>query len=616
MTDRILIASTSPLMTSILTKAAKEKGYEVLQAKDGCEALQCILTQRPEVVIAQQDIPGIDGYGISRLVKNNEEIKNTIVILCSTDDSGVHSFWRKHVKCDGFYIPTIENIDAIFTTISRLLIAQRANTGLEAIASSDKELDLNAYMKYMYKAFDYEIANLYYTDAAFSNLERIYKIGSIGEIFIKNLRGVYSYEMAAVIINGIELFEFYDKNSKIPDDELNEFIHTSRKDFEVTVSERKDYKWNKNFRTLKFEKQIEHTKIKNYELFTPKVGFDVPVTVHIATIKEQGLDPRAYERMEFFINAFAKIINIAIQYNKAKSDSLLLRQSFSRMLPDKIINQIVDQSNTAVTNSSEKRKVAVMICDIRKFTTISEGNKPEDLVYFLNSQYFTPLCRIIKENGGTTDKFMGDAIMSLFGAPESYIDNCDRVCTAAINSVKQLALIDTSNIVLPEGYKFNVGFGIHYGEMISGFVHSEDKIEYTVIGDNVNLASRVEGLTKQYGVHIIITEDVRKDLHNQYNLRYLDRVVVKGKSEPVKIYELRSAEEVYSKDFLDLYNKGMNQYLMGNWNTAIGYLEKALVLSPDDGPTTFTLSRCKNYLEGINLDQWDSEKHAYIPSSK
>lgn len=615
MTKKILIASASSLLVSIFSKAAKDRGFDVLVVKDGSEAIQCVLTERPNCVIVDRKLPVIDGYGISRLIKNNIEMKHIVVIICSAENNSVHSFWRLRVKCDGFYVPSVDNIDNIFTNIDKLLIAQETGEDFEEIVS-DKELELSGYMEYMYKSLNHELTNLYYTDTVFDSLDRIYKIGSVGESFVKNLRGVFGYDLAAVLINGIELYEFYDKNTKLSDKELNEFVHTARKDFENSVKERKDYKWNKNVRVLKFEKEIDSAKIKNYEVFTPAVNFEIPVTVHVATVKEQAMTPKIYENLKFFINAYAKIVNLAIQFNKAKSDSMLLRQSFSRMLPDKIINQIVDQSNTAVTNSSEKRKVAVMICDIRKFTTLSEGNKPEDLVYFLNSQYFTPLCRIIKENGGTTDKFMGDAIMSLFGAPESYMDNCDRVCTAAINMVKQLEQVDTSGIVLPADYKFNVGFGIHYGEMISGFVHSEDKIEYTVIGDNVNLASRVEGLTKQYGVHIIITEDVRKDLHNEYNLRYLDNVVVKGKSEPVKIYELRSKVEVYPQDFLAEYNKGMNQYIMGNWNTAIAYFEKALQILPGDGPSNFTIERCRNYLNGLNLDQWDSVKHAYIPSSK
>ena len=221
--------------------------------------------------------------------------------------------------------------------------------------------------------------------------------------------------------------------------------------------------------------------------------------------------------------------------------------------------------------------------------------------------------KIIIKHGGTIDKFMGDAIMALFGAPESYIYNGNRAANAALEMTEAIKEIDTSLLNL-DGNSFKVGIGINYGSPIAGTIGSEEKKEYTVIGDDVNIASRVESLTKLYGTEILITESVKKDIDSvleaekektllkteeasiPHLIRHIDNVKVKGKSKAVKLYEINTNVNKYSDFFLENYQKGLNQYEMGNFKTAEEYFQKAYSENSCDNAASVMLKRCKEFL--------------------
>ena len=318
--------------------------------------------------------------------------------------------------------------------------------------------------------------------------------------------------------------------------------------------------------------------------------------------KTEIFNNRAKERLLYIINIYEKLLRHSIEYGKALYSEQKMKQSFSHFLPPKIIEGIISGASSITASVGEKRKVAILICDIRSFTTISEINEPEKVVEFLN-QYFSIMGKIIRDNGGTIDKFMGDAIMALFGAPESYEDNGNRAANAALGMRQALKDLKI-DLKMPEGYSFEIGTGIHYGNTIVGSIGSEEKKEYTVIGDNVNIASRIEGLTKIYGTPIIITDSVKEDLTDGQYTRHLDTVKVKGKSVPVAIYELAERDKKEDEEFLDNYQKAMNQYLIGNFSRAIDYFEKALARKSEDKASKVLLERCKNFL--VNKpDNWD-----------
>ena len=253
--------------------------------------------------------------------------------------------------------------------------------------------------------------------------------------------------------------------------------------------------------------------------------------------------------------------------------------------------------------------MAILFSDIRSFTSISELNKPETIVAFLN-RYFTTMCTIIKKHGGTVDKFIGDAIMALFGAPVSYEDNSRRAVAAAYEMREALEKVPLEDLILPPGMKFNIGIGIHYGDVIVGSIGSDDKTDYSVIGDNVNLASRMEGLTKNYGSMILVTEAVKKDIYTSCNnednfvFRYLDDVKVKGKEKAVPIFGIDRNQEEFSEEYRDCYIKGFELYKQGTFTLAKQYFDKALIEVPEDKAALLMQERCIEFIQNPP-ENWD-----------
>lgn len=290
-----------------------------------------------------------------------------------------------------------------------------------------------------------------------------------------------------------------------------------------------------------------------------------------------------------------------------------IRKAFSMFVPEQVIDSYVagvseDDSEESKQAIGEKRPVAILFSDIRSFTNISECNKPEIMIDFLN-RYFTIMCNIIKKHGGTIDKFIGDAIMALFGAPVSYEDNTRRAVAAAYEMREALPSVPMGDLILPEGMKFDIGIGINYGDVTVGSLGSDDRKSYTVIGDSVNLASRLEGLTKTYGTKILISDSVKKDIEEtadekEFVFRYLDDVRVKGKSMPVPIYSIDKSLDEYSPFYRDCYQKGFTLYKQGIFNLAKEYFEKCLKEVKKDKASELMLSRCDDFIANPP-ENWD-----------
>ncbi len=217
---------------------------------------------------------------------------------------------------------------------------------------------------------------------------------------------------------------------------------------------------------------------------------------------------------------------------------------------------------------AENRIMTVLFPDVRGFTTISEGLEPAELSNLMNA-ILTPLTGVIHDNRGTIDKYMGDAIMAFWGAPLEDKDHARHAMQAGYDMIERLQAL--KHEFKKRGWpEINVGVGINTGEMSVGNRDSEFRIAYTVLGDTVNLGSRLEGLTKNYGVDIIVSETTKNSVA-EYIFMQLDKVRVKGKNEPVTIYqpiarvEGISPEEEYE---LDEYGRALKHYYRQEWGIA------------------------------------------------
>lgn len=281
-----------------------------------------------------------------------------------------------------------------------------------------------------------------------------------------------------------------------------------------------------------------------------------------------------------------------------------LRSTFSKYVSPAIVDEILEDP-TNIELGGTKKDISVFFSDIRGFTTISEKLDPRALSDLLNS-YLTPMTDIVFENKGTLDKYMGDAVMAFFGAPISQKSHPADACNAALDSIEKLWELQKQ--YKEEGLPvIDIGIGINTGECSVGNMGSESVRSYTVMGDAVNLGSRLEGINKQYGTRIIISEFTYERVKNDFTIREIDVVRVKGKLLPVKIYELvgRGKMEQVTLDHLSKFEEAYQQYHDRDFESAMKTFGEAMAIRPDDKCCELYIDRCKDYLETPPPEDWD-----------
>lgn len=210
-----------------------------------------------------------------------------------------------------------------------------------------------------------------------------------------------------------------------------------------------------------------------------------------------------------------------------------LKNVFSKYASREVVDEILKNPGQVKLGGQEK-EITVFFSDIRGFTTWSEKTTPQKLVNILN-RYFTAMSAEVLENGGVLDKYIGDAIMAFWGAPMDDVNQADKAMKAAVGMVQKLALFNQE--LAAEGEpEINIGIGLYTGPAIVGNVGSDQRFNYTAIGDTVNVASRLEGLTKEFKVKIVIGETTKNKIQDKYNFKFLGSVAVKGRNEPINIY--------------------------------------------------------------------------------
>jgi adenylate cyclase len=283
-----------------------------------------------------------------------------------------------------------------------------------------------------------------------------------------------------------------------------------------------------------------------------------------------------------------------------------LRGALSQYLSPDVMHEVAANPE-AVRLGGEKREMTVLFSDLRGFTSYSESIDPEELVHLLN-QYLTEMTDVIFHHRGTVDKYMGDAIMAFWGAPRPQPDHAAQACSTALNMMHELRKLNARWI--EEGRApLDIGVGINTGPMTVGNMGSEKRLDYTVMGDSVNLASRLEGLNKEYGTNIIISENTLQAVgRDAYVTRFLDLVVVKGRSEPVIVYEVMGLPGDIQGDqakALAAYEAAHEAYRGRDWLAAAARFQEALQLMPNDGPAALYLERCEALMADPPPADWD-----------
>ncbi|HYE93345.1 MAG TPA: adenylate/guanylate cyclase domain-containing protein, partial [Terriglobales bacterium] len=272
-----------------------------------------------------------------------------------------------------------------------------------------------------------------------------------------------------------------------------------------------------------------------------------------------------------------------------------LRDAFSRYLAPDVVEALVAQPGR-LTLGGETREVTVMFADVAGFTTLAEGRDPGEVVLLMN-ECFEQLTGVIQRHGGTVDKFIGDAVMAFWNAPVAQADHAARALVAARELLEAVARVNAgwSERNLP---KLGMRVGLATGQAVVGNVGSQTKFNYTVMGDTVNLASRVEGAAKVYGTaSLVVDATVAAAGANAIPVRELDRLRVKGRGEAVTVFEvLTGAPDDFARaEAMRAYAKGLEAYRACAFAEAEAQFDAALKLVPDDGPSLEMKARCREY---------------------
>ena len=252
-------------------------------------------------------------------------------------------------------------------------------------------------------------------------------------------------------------------------------------------------------------------------------------------------------------------------------------------------------------------EATVMFTDVRGFTTITEEYGAQGTVSFLND-YFTMMVDCITREGGMLDKFIGDAIMACFGLPVAHDDDPDRAARAAISMIRELW--EWNEERLAQGLKtVDMGIGLNTDMVVSGNIGSPKRMDYTVIGDGVNLASRLESACKAYSARILVSESTVSKLRGTYRLRDIDLVIVKGKTQPVRVFEMLDFHDTQTfPNLLDVvghFSEGVSDYRAARWEKATQRFEKCVDLNPGDGLSKTYIDRCKTLQASPPVGDWD-----------
>ena len=291
-----------------------------------------------------------------------------------------------------------------------------------------------------------------------------------------------------------------------------------------------------------------------------------------------------------------------------------LRETFGKYVDPRVVEGLIE--GPALAAEGQRRVMTVLFCDVRRFTSASEGMTPQGLVKVMN-RYFSSMSAPIRKHQGVIDKYIGDAIMAYWGPP--FAADTEQTQLASLAALEMLQLVPQLRAELPEllGVRslpniFDIRIGIATGEVLVGSIGSELMMSYTVMGDTVNLASRLEGANKEYGGRILVSEATIKGASDAIEAREIDRVVTLGQTHPETVFEIMGRKGELTAAQIDLrahFVEGLAAYRAQRWEDARRAFEAALLAMPDDGPSMNFIKRIEKLTVAPPGEDWDGAWH-------
>ena len=312
---------------------------------------------------------------------------------------------------------------------------------------------------------------------------------------------------------------------------------------------------------------------------------------------------------------FTYASNIIFQFLHEQKDKKFLRETFGTYIAPKVLDKMYEEKQAPKLGGVEGHHTA-FFSDIQNFSTFSEALEPTRMVALMN-EYLTVMSQVILDNEGTLDKYIGDAIVAFYGAPAPVENHEKKSCTTALLMQDALEDLrqkwrgenDWPNIV----YSMQHRIGLNCGKMVTGNMGSEMRMNYTMMGDTVNLAARLESSAKQYGVYNFVGENIYEETKDEFIFRFLDFVQVKGKNIPVKVYELVSAKDNadnHTVNLIKVFEEGLDHYYQQQWDKALAHFKKAEGMedhftSRNTTPSAVFIERCTMFKDNPPGKDWD-----------
>ncbi len=607
MNKKILIVDDSDLVAQMLQSMLESNGFETVRAANGVEAIEKVYSEIPHLIIMDVDMPLLRGYQASRLIKSRRGIQDIPIIIHTSYDGDKEKYWAVSSGADDFITKDFDNMDRI---VEKITFFTQSNSIDRTIIKEDaKSIDRHIIFEMIGELYDRELFHSTILNSIGHIGRSIKSLDNTIYDLLKLLDIVCETHIAVILLNVQKKVHAYIlPSNNITEGESKDFIniclndfHTLFPDFNLDKIEETYFDIEKitNFKS----KKNDPNKISSYEHFSIYGnGPSLIGSLHLGNISNNYFSTAILQNIYNYSEGAGIIIENALLFHNIYTMKNKIKNVFAKFVPREIINDLVEKESVNKLMVGEKRDVVILFSDIRSFTTITEHNNAENVVAFLN-RYFEIMGDIIIKYGGTIDKFIGDAILAIFGAPKSYKDNAVRAFMAAAQMIQTLKKVRIKNLQIPKK-ELRIGIGLHEGSVIVGNIGSKDKFDYTVIGDSVNLAARLEGLTKHYKQDILVSESIKQKVENIVPLREVDTVKVKGKSESTCLYAIDYFGERPDEEYTAHYNNGIKLYKMGNFSTALDYFNKALELKSDDNLSMMFIERCENFIKNPP-ENWD-----------
>jgi len=613
---RVLIFEDSETFADILLEFLNAQGYETQRARNGLDGIKKVYSFLPELIITDVEMPVLKGYQSTRLLKSRPSTNKIPIIMFTTLGESKDKFWGAQAGADFYIEKSPENFHELSIQIQRLL-SENHPIDYEPVKHEKRKINDDSLIEMVNNLLDDKLFQTTVTGMLASLSADVNSLEETVKGVFALLNNVCRSDICSIMIKNNDdngLIVYSANNAGYSQETADDFKAITIADFNNRFS---DYKVVSKEVGDFFPAGAVNKKIESYIMIPLKVSDEDYATVHIGASVREYFSPLILENLNMFLSCASPIIANALRLRQMSALQSKTRVAFARYVPVNVMDEIIKKS-AAPTSQSETRLVAILFSDIRSFTTISENSQAQELVNFLN-RYFSAMGNEIIAEEGSIDKFIGDAIMAIFGAPKTLENASANAVRAAIRMVKALSLVDTAGISLPQA-GLGTGIGINYGECVVGNIGFQNKLDYTVIGDAVNLAARLEGVTKYYRLPIIVSESVYMAAKDHFIFRKADSVRVKGKDQPVGLYAVYDAWQgkadaqtpdslIIGRETLDQYNKGLKLYAMREWAAAKQYLQNALATAEKSGASDYLsslyISRIDEYMINPPPDNWD-----------